>query len=82
MRRTQADQVGLEIQDGFHGGSATMGGLEQFCCWLGGQLNVSLGLYGGSRTQDGGNSNCIAREWDTTRRRKRGLIMNDIQAFS
>jgi hypothetical protein len=34
---------------------------------------VSLGLYGGSRTQDGGNSGCISREWDTTRRRKRGL---------
>jgi hypothetical protein len=34
---------------------------------------VSLGLYGFSRTQDGGNSGCISREWDTTRGRKRGL---------
>jgi hypothetical protein len=34
---------------------------------------VSLGLYGGSRTQDGGNSGCISRELDTTRGRKRGL---------
>jgi hypothetical protein len=43
---------------------------------------VSLGLYGGSRTQDGGNSNCISREWDTTRRRKRVLMMKDIKAFN
>jgi hypothetical protein len=34
---------------------------------------VSLGLYGGSRTQDGGDSSCISREWDTNRGRKRGL---------